>query len=96
MTTSRTIPFRETADYQSLVAALVLLPSGSVPRARAVNALMSIADQYDNRIRIINLVQEALAQLRLDIKYLHFDLEATRRERDTYRQRLDDGETNSP
>jgi hypothetical protein len=57
---------------------------------------MSIADQYDNRIRIINLVQEALAQLRLDIKYLHFDLEATRRERDTYRQRLDDGETNSP
>jgi hypothetical protein len=31
-------------------------------------------------------VQEALSQLRLDMKYLVFDLEATRRERDALRQ----------
>ena len=30
-----------------------------------------------------------LAQLRLDMKYLMFDLEATRRERDGYRQELE-------
>lgn len=37
------------------------------------------------RRRILNLVQEALSQLRLDMKYLIFDLEATRRERDQYK-----------
>ncbi|HOM18906.1 MAG TPA: hypothetical protein PLQ00_16360, partial [Thermoguttaceae bacterium] len=42
------------------------------------------------RRRILNMVQEALAQLRLDMKYLIFDLEATRRERDSYRQQLED------
>jgi hypothetical protein len=41
------------------------------------------------RRRILSLVQEALSQLRLDMKYLVFDLEATRRERDAYRQLLD-------
>jgi len=34
------------------------------------------------RRRILGLVQEALSQLRLDVKYLMFDLEVTRRERD--------------
>jgi len=39
------------------------------------------------RRRILDLVQEALSQLRLDMKYLMFDLEATRRERDEARRR---------
>ena len=34
------------------------------------------------RRRILSLIQDALGQLRLDMKYLMFDLEATRRERD--------------
>ena len=42
------------------------------------------------RRRILALVQEALAQLRLDIKYLMFDLEVTRRERDELRQELEE------
>jgi hypothetical protein len=41
------------------------------------------------RRRILNLVQEALGQLRLDMKYLVFDLEATRRERDAFRRQLE-------
>ena len=41
------------------------------------------------RRRILSLVQDALGQLRLDMKYLTFDLEATRRERDEYRQKLE-------
>ena len=42
------------------------------------------------RRRILNLVQEALSQLRLDMKYLMFDLEATRRERDELRDGIED------
>jgi nitric oxide reductase activation protein len=42
-------------------------------------------DSTKRRRRILNLVQEALSQLRLDMKYLVFDLEATRRERDALR-----------
>ena len=42
------------------------------------------------RRRILNLVQEALGQLRLDMKYLMFDLDATRRERDEYKRTLDE------
>jgi len=34
------------------------------------------------RIKVLGLVQEALSQVRLDMKYMLFDLEATRRERD--------------
>jgi len=33
----------------------------------------------------LDLIREALGQLRLDLKYLAFDLEATRRERDELR-----------
>jgi hypothetical protein len=42
------------------------------------------------RRRILNLIQESLTQLRLDTKYLVFDLEATRRERDQYRRQLEE------
>jgi hypothetical protein len=45
-----------------------------------------VVDSTKRRRRILNLVQEALSQLRLDMKYLVFDLEATRRERDALRQ----------
>jgi hypothetical protein len=45
-----------------------------------------VAENTKRRRRILSLVQEALSQLRLDMKYLVFDLEATRRERDAYRE----------
>lgn len=48
-----------------------------------------VVDSVKRRRRILALVQEALAQLRLDIKYLMFDLEVTRKERDELRERLD-------
>ena len=32
--------------------------------------------------RLLRIAQEAVDQLQLDVKYMHFDLEATRRERD--------------
>ncbi len=48
-----------------------------------------VVESTKRRRRILNLVQDALSQLRLDMKYLVFDLEATRRERDAYRQELE-------
>ena len=46
-----------------------------------------VAESTRRRRRILGLVQDALGQLRLDMKYLVFDLEATRRERDDYRRK---------
>jgi hypothetical protein len=53
-------------------------------------AYTRVLDSVRRRRRILGLVQEALSQLRLDIKYLMFDLEMTRRERDELRGRLED------
>jgi len=49
-----------------------------------------LIDSTKRRRRILNLVQDALSQLRLDMRYMMFDLEATRRERDDYRHRLEE------
>lgn len=49
-----------------------------------------VVDCVRRRRRILNLVQEALSQLRLDVKYLMFDLEITREERDGLRAQLDE------
>lgn len=38
--------------------------------------------------RLIRIAQDAVDQLQLDVKYLSFDLEATRRERDELFQQL--------
>jgi hypothetical protein len=49
-----------------------------------------VAESVRRRRRILNLVQEALAQLRLDVKYLMFDLEITRKERDELRAQMEE------
>lgn len=51
-------------------------------------AYAKVVDSIRRRRRILSLVQEALSQLRLDIKYLMFDLEVTRKERDELRQQI--------
>ena len=52
-------------------------------------AFNRVVDSVRRRRRILSLVQEALSQLRLDIKYLMFDLDVTRSERDELRERLE-------
>lgn len=58
-------------------------------RPQLEQAFQRIVDSVRRRHKILMLVQEALSQLRLDIKYLMFDLEVTRRERDELRQQID-------
>ena len=76
------------AELKELSDAIAALPS----RYRdALNpSLQRVVHCSTRRRRILNLVQEALSQLRLDMKYLIFDLEATRRERDQYRELLEE------
>jgi len=79
------------ADLQRLVIAVQSLPaecSGEV-----VVALERVVESTKRRRRILTLVQDALSQLRLDMKYLMFDLEATRRERDDYQAKLEQQES---
>ncbi len=74
-------------DLQRLVIAVHLLPEES--SGEVVAALERVVESTKRRRRILTLVQDALSQLRLDMKYLMFDLEATRRERDDYLARLE-------
>ena len=78
-------------ELRELAAAVAALPA--VYRDSITPSLDRVVQCSTRRRRILNLVQEALSQLRLDMKYLIFDLEATRRERDEYRERLDNGES---
>lgn len=75
---------RELVD---LAKAIASLPDSHQRDLEGIYA--RVVESVKRRRRILALVQEALAQLRLDIKYLMFDLEVTRKERDELRERLD-------
>jgi hypothetical protein len=86
-TTVESIP----ADLQRLAESIHTLPPDVANHlAPLVDA---VVESTRRRRRILTLVQDALGQLRLDMKYLMFDLEATRRERDEYRTKLEELES---
>lgn len=74
-------------ELQEMARAIESLPARY--RDVVAPALQRVVECSTRRRRILNLVQEALSQLRLDMKYLIFDLEATRRERDQYKAQLE-------
>ena len=65
--------------------AIEIAKSDPTTRAKLDPIMNKVIENSRRRRRIYTLVQEALSQLRLDMKYLMFDLEATRRERDQYK-----------
>jgi hypothetical protein len=76
------------ADLLKLAREIHHLPE---PHASRLAPLVdAVVESTKRRRRILSLVQDALSQLRLDMKYLMFDLEATRRERDEYRLKLEE------
>lgn len=75
-------------EILDLAAAVSQLPDSH--RHRIDPLVARVVDSTKRRRRILSLVQEALSQLRLDMKYLMFDLEATRQERDDYRRQLEE------
>lgn len=74
-------------ELQEMTRAIDALPARY--RDAIAPAFTRVVECSTRRRRILNLVQEALSQLRLDMKYLIFDLEATRRERDQYKEMLE-------
>jgi hypothetical protein len=79
------------ADLLKLAAAIHALPHEF--SRDLVPALERVVESTKRRRRILSMVQDALSQLRLDMKYLMFDVEATRRERDEYHARLQEFES---
>ena len=77
-------------DLNDLIAKIQSLPGEY--RDDIEPTLNRVVEFTRRRRRIMTLIQEALSQLRLDMKYLVFDLESTRRERDEYRNTLEGGE----
>lgn len=75
-------------DLNDLISAVNDLPAEY--RGNLQAPLKRVVEYTRRRRRILNLIQEALSQLRMDMKYMMFDLEATRRERDAYKGTLDD------
>ena len=73
-------------DMHALACAINALPGEQ--RAALAPLLNKVLNAAASR-RILALVQDALGQLRLDMQYLVFDNEATRRERDEYRRKLE-------
>jgi hypothetical protein len=74
---------RELLDLGQRIAELPALQRRDLETVYA-----QVVDSVRRRRRILSLVQEALSQLRLDIKYLMFDLEVTRKERDALRHQM--------
>jgi nitric oxide reductase activation protein len=75
------------SELANLKAVLQELPAASWEQIEPL--LSRVIDSTRRRRRILALVQDARSHLRLDLKYLMFDLEATRRERDDYRRQLE-------
>ena len=74
-------------DLNDLISQIDQLPDEH--REQLQPALTRVVEYTRRRRRILNLIQEALSQLRLDMKYLMFDLDATRGERDAYKRSLE-------
>ena len=76
------------ADIAELLTAIAELPPAE--RQKIEPFFSRVLQSTRRRRRVLGLVQDALSQLRLDMKYLMFDLEATRRERDEFRRKAEE------
>ena len=82
---SSTTPEQLPMDLNDLITVIKTLPQEQQDLLE--KPVRRVVEYTRRRRRILDLIQEALSQLRVDMKYLLFDLEATRRERDAYRDR---------
>lgn len=64
-------------------------------RANIMPLVDQVSEKYEVRHKLLKMIQEALAEIRVNLKYLQFDLEATRRERDEALAKLGNMENNN-
>lgn len=82
------VPVEVPQEITDLAQAIALCP---VQVCEKVDPIMvRVVEGVKRRRQCLSLVQDAFSQLRLDVTYLIFDLEATRRERDEYHRQLED------
>ncbi len=74
------------SELMDLQKVIELLPPAQ--RLTIQPAFQRVVESTNRRRKILQLVQDSIGQLRLDMKYLVFDLEATRRERDAYQRQI--------
>lgn len=87
MTHLQTEPAPPLTDLSEMAELIKTLPNEY--RLAFEQAFEKISYNMEQRNRILHFIQEALSQIRLDMKYLIFDLDATRQERDQYRAKLE-------
>ncbi len=75
----------ELIDFLQLIDTLPMQYRGEFYRA-----LSRLVDGFERRQKVLGYIQKSLSQMSLDLKYMVFDLEATRRERDEYKRRLEE------
>ncbi len=75
-------------ELSELGALIEELPAELKPRFE--KAYHRAVSGMQRRQRVLLFIQKSISQLRFDMKYLIFDLEATRRERDEYRRQLEE------
>ncbi|MDR2762160.1 MAG: transcriptional regulator [Planctomycetaceae bacterium] len=71
---------REVDDISELLVLVDALPVEY--RSGFYDVVQRLVDGAERRQEILTVLHESLMQMNLDLKYLIFDLEATRRERD--------------
>jgi len=72
-----------------LMSEITTLPAGE--RAKLEDLAAATQSRHNKLRKTVNNLQESLDYLRLSIKYLMFDLEATRRENNYLRKMLEEG-----
>lgn len=82
-------PTPDSEVWRIIQESIASLPNSSPMKNRAQAAANQLEVSAQRRTKILGLVQEALSQLRLDTKYLIFDLEATCRERDSWKSKAE-------
>lgn len=82
------VPEEINTELKTLISVTETLPPEIQTQLKLT--LTQLNNLLSSQKQTLKLVQEALNQLALDVKYLVFDLEATRRERDEYKQQLEE------
>jgi hypothetical protein len=75
-------------DLAELGRRIDALPERERQTLRAV--FDRVAESFRLRTRIMNVAKEALETIRLEMSFLRFDLEATRREKEHLQKKIDE------
>jgi hypothetical protein len=83
---NRAVWLQEFPEMKVLMDKVDCLPCNH--RASLQPIVRELTATLTRRVRALRLVLSAIDEMRLDFKYVQFDLDATRSERDSYQRRI--------